>query len=69
MNNTSITTELKNAVSAGVSYFKKEELWNCIEEYAERLANKFYAEENHMKASKYFYMSNEARKRLSVKGR
>ncbi|MDF2086500.1 hypothetical protein [Bacillus pseudomycoides] len=68
MNNTSNTTELETAVLAGVSYFKKEELWDCIEEYAERLANKFYAEENHAKASKYFYISNEARKKLLAKG-
>ncbi|MCM3737652.1 hypothetical protein M3215_18095 [Bacillus cytotoxicus] len=65
---TSNTTELETAVLAGVSYFEKEELWDCIEEYAERLANNFYTEENHVKASKYFYMSNEARKKLLAKG-
>lgn len=68
LNNTSNTTELEAVVLAGVSYFKKEELWDCIEEYAERLANKFYAEEHHVKASKYFYMSNEAKKKLLAKG-
>ncbi|MED1412476.1 MULTISPECIES: RapH N-terminal domain-containing protein [Bacillus] len=68
MNNSSNTTELEAAVLAGISYFKKEELWDCIEEYAERLANKFYVEENHAKASKYFYMSNEARKKILAKG-
>ncbi|HDX9695205.1 hypothetical protein [Bacillus thuringiensis] len=68
LNNTSNTTELEAVVLAGVSYFKKEELWDCIEEYAERLANKFYAEEHHAKASKYFYMSNEAKKKLLAKG-
>jgi len=68
LNNTSNTTELETVVLAGVSYFKKEELWDCIEEYAERLANKFYAEEHHAKASKYFYMSNEAKKKLLAKG-
>ena len=68
MNNASNTTELENAVLAGISYFKKEELWDCIEEYTERLANKFYEEENHLKASKYYHMSNEARKKSLVKG-
>lgn len=65
---TSNTTELETALLAGISYFEKEELWDCIEEYAERLANNFYTEENHVKASKYFYMSNEARKKLLAKG-
>ncbi|PER52538.1 hypothetical protein COL26_27180 [Bacillus thuringiensis] len=68
MNNASNTTELETAVLAGVSYFKTEELWDCIEEYTERLANKFYTEENHVQASKYFHMSNEARKKLLAKG-
>ena len=56
------TIEIEKVVLAGVSYFETEELWECIEEYTERIANKFYAEENHFKASKYFYLSNQARK-------
>ncbi|EEM02563.1 response regulator aspartate phosphatase [Bacillus pseudomycoides] len=68
LNKSSDTLELETAILAGFSYFRKEELWDCIEEYTERLANKFYAEENHLKSSKYFYMSNEARKKLLAKG-
>lgn len=67
-NKLSDTLELETAILARFSYFRKEELWDCIEEYTERLANKFYAEENHLKSSKYFYMSNAARKKLLAKG-
>ncbi|MGK9486270.1 hypothetical protein [Bacillus tropicus] len=62
------TIEIEKVVLAGVSYFEAEELWECIEEYTERIANKFYAEENHFKASKYFYLSNQARKKSLAKG-
>lgn len=37
-------------------------------EYTEILANAFYQEENHVQASKYFYMSNEARRKYEEKG-
>ncbi|MGE6348245.1 hypothetical protein ACQKIY_27775 [Bacillus mycoides] len=60
--------KLEKVVLEGISYFEKEELWECIEEYTERIANKFYAEENHTKASKYYNLSNQARKKSLAKG-
>ncbi|WP_369902415.1 hypothetical protein [Bacillus manliponensis] len=62
------TDALEKAVLAGVSYFEKEELWDCIEEYTDRLADKFYNEDNHEKASKYYHMSKKARQKQQIKG-
>ncbi|CAI8769627.1 response regulator aspartate phosphatase C [Bacillus sp. IT-79MI2] len=65
--NTNINA-FEKAVLKGIMYFEKEELFDCIEEYAERLADKFYNENNHEKASKYYHMSKEARKKQIKKG-
>lgn len=59
---------LEKVILEGISYFKEEKLWDCVQEYTEILANAFYQEENHVQASKYFFMSNEARKKLLAKG-
>ncbi|MCT4570429.1 hypothetical protein N3930_21435, partial [Bacillus thuringiensis] len=48
--------------------FEKEELFDCIQEYTERLADKFYYENNHEKSSEYYHMSKEARKKQMIKG-
>ncbi|KEK23928.1 tetratricopeptide repeat protein [Bacillus gaemokensis] len=53
--------ELETVVLEGVSYFKDEELYDYIQENQEYLATKFYKEDNHLKASKYFYLSSQAR--------
>ncbi|WP_242223617.1 Rap family tetratricopeptide repeat protein [Bacillus cereus group sp. BfR-BA-01380] len=68
MNNNCNSLTLENVVMAGLSYFEVESLTRCVQEYTEILATVFYAEENHIKASKYFYMSNEARKKYEEKG-
>ncbi|EJR36138.1 tetratricopeptide repeat protein [Bacillus mycoides] len=62
------TGELENVVLDAISYFEKEELFDCIQEYTERLADKFYYENNHEKSSKYYHMSKEARKKQMIKG-
>ncbi|WP_044784538.1 RapH N-terminal domain-containing protein [Bacillus thuringiensis] len=62
------TDALEKAVLTGISYFEKEELFDCIEEYADRLADEFYNENNHEKASKYYHMSKKARQKQLVKG-
>ncbi|MCI4056604.1 tetratricopeptide repeat protein [Bacillus cereus] len=59
---------LEEAVIAGGSYFEREELFDCIQEYTERLADQFYNINNHEKASKYYRMSNESRKKQVAKG-
>ncbi|PFA24804.1 hypothetical protein CN373_02870 [Bacillus cereus] len=65
--NTNIES-FEKTVLEGLSYFEKEELFDCIEEYTGRLADKFYNETNHEKASKYYHMSKEARKKQMKKG-
>ena len=62
------TEELEKSVLAGIVYFEKEELFDCIEEYTDRLADRFYNENNHEKASKYYHMSKEARHKQMSKG-
>ncbi len=47
----------------GFYILRKEGLLDCIQEYTEILAMQFYKEENHVKASKYFYINNQAQKK------
>ncbi|MFD0769668.1 tetratricopeptide repeat protein [Bacillus sp. CGMCC 1.60114] len=68
MNNNSDSLMLENVILEGISYFEVENLIHCVQEYTEILAVMFYKEENEKKASKYFYMSNEARKKYEEKG-
>ncbi|EDX66466.1 MULTISPECIES: RapH N-terminal domain-containing protein [Bacillus] len=68
LNNKTSALSLEKVILKGISYFKKEKLWDCVQEYTEILANAFYQEENHVQASKYFYMSNEARRKYEEKG-
>ncbi|MED1380942.1 aspartate phosphatase (plasmid) [Bacillus mycoides] len=58
---------LETAITDGLRYFESQKLYGFIEEYAEILAKKFYQEGNHEQASKYFNISNDA-KRLLQKG-
>ncbi len=62
VNEKSPTLSLEQVVLEGITYFEKEELWGCIQEYAEMLALRFHKEENHNKASHYFHMSHKAQK-------
>lgn len=68
MNTGSDSLTLESTVLEGISYFEAENLTRCVQEYTEILATMFYKEENDKKASKYFYMSNEARKKYEEKG-
>lgn len=44
-------------------------MWDCVKEYAEVLALQFYEADNHVKASKYFYISSNAGKKHLKKER
>lgn len=55
---------LERTVLEGVLYFKEQELFEYIKEYEENLATAFYKENNHVKASHYFYSSSQAGKKL-----
>ncbi|WJE55656.1 tetratricopeptide repeat protein (plasmid) [Bacillus cereus] len=68
MNNGSDSLTLESVVLEGISYFEVENLTRCVQEYTEILATMFYKEKNEKKASKYFHMSNEARKKYEEKG-
>ncbi|WP_242267264.1 Rap family tetratricopeptide repeat protein [Bacillus cereus group sp. BfR-BA-01518] len=60
--------KLESIILAGMIYFEKENLYEYIHEYNEILAIKFYHEDDHSKASKYFYLSTKARKKSHNKG-
>ncbi|MEY8349923.1 hypothetical protein AALF16_16755 [Bacillus cereus] len=68
MNKTLSAERIENVVLEAVEYFKNHKLWEAIHEYTEKLAIKFYDEDNHHKASKYFYQSIEAHKQSMEKG-
>ncbi|MBY0599256.1 response regulator aspartate phosphatase [Bacillus bingmayongensis] len=52
--------ELEKLIIPGNEFFMKENLHEYIQEYNEKLAIKYYDEDNHIKASKYFYLSSKA---------
>ncbi|MDR4439336.1 tetratricopeptide repeat protein [Bacillus cereus] len=58
---------LERTVLKGVSYFKEQELFEFIKEYEEYLATAFYKENNHIKASHYFYSCSQAGKKVIEK--
>ena len=62
LNINSSANELEKVTVESISYFEEHSLLDCVKEYAEILAYKFYQEEKHEKASKYFYISSQARK-------
>ncbi|EMA6345120.1 hypothetical protein ACO11K_002451 [Bacillus cytotoxicus] len=68
MNKNVSSALLEPVILEGISYFEREGLWDCIQEYSEILALQFYKEENDSKASKYFYINNQARKKYLEKG-
>ncbi|MCQ6288834.1 hypothetical protein [Bacillus cereus] len=50
-------------ILAGITYFEKENLF----EYTQKLAHKFYQEDNHLKASKYFYLASKSKEKILEK--
>ncbi|MDX7989656.1 hypothetical protein FE392_20690, partial [Xenorhabdus sp. 12] len=54
LNNKVPILTLETSISEGITYFKQEKLWECVKEYADILALRFYEENNHNKASQYF---------------
>ncbi|MBC6975798.1 tetratricopeptide repeat protein [Bacillus sp. Xin] len=68
MNKKVSAEELEKAVLAGMDYFKKEELWEYIQEYTEVVAVHYHNEGNFEQSSKYFYLSYKAKKEIHRKG-
>lgn len=63
LNRDATAEKFEKVVLEGVKYFEREELYMYMQESMEELAIKFYQEDNHSNASKYFYLSTEARKK------
>uniref|UniRef100_UPI003F492018 response regulator aspartate phosphatase n=1 Tax=Bacillus multifaciens TaxID=3068506 RepID=UPI003F492018 len=59
---------LENIILKGIEYFEREELYDYIQEYQEKLAIKFYEEDLSNEACKYFYLSSKTREKLFDKG-
>ncbi|PEP59970.1 MULTISPECIES: response regulator aspartate phosphatase [Bacillus] len=68
LNNNAPAEELEKIILEGITYFDKETLYNYTQEYAEKLATKFFKESNHIKASQYFNKGLEAREKTFEKG-
>ncbi|HDT6579694.1 TPA: hypothetical protein RMI67_006344 [Bacillus cereus] len=59
---------LEKTILEVIPYFDKEQLFNYTQEYTEKLAVAFYQEDNHAKASQYFYQSHQAKEKTFEKG-
>ncbi|ENQ3078943.1 tetratricopeptide repeat protein [Bacillus cereus] len=68
INNNSCAEELEKIVLAGITYFEREELYDNVQEYYEVMATKFYEEDQHVKASKYFHLGLQAKQKAFEKG-
>ncbi|MEK4504205.1 Rap family tetratricopeptide repeat protein [Bacillus sp. FSL R12-0069] len=67
MNNKVSAEYLEKVILAGMDYFKREDLWEYVQQYSEILAVKFHREENLTKGSTYFYLSFEAKEYILKK--
>ncbi|MEH7706444.1 hypothetical protein COF68_28075 [Bacillus toyonensis] len=68
MNLNSCASDVEKAILEGISYFEREELYEYINEYTEKLATQFYKENNHVKASYYYYEASKASEKKFKKG-
>lgn len=59
---------VEEEVKKGIFYFKKQDLWDFVEEYAEVLAVRFRKLNEHEKVSDYFDVCHEAKQKLLSKG-
>ncbi|AJI09086.1 RapH N-terminal domain-containing protein [Bacillus cereus] len=59
---------LEELTLEAISFFNEQQLYNYTQEYTEQLAIKFYEEDTHIKASKYFHMSLQAKEKTFEKG-
>ena len=67
LNNSSPAKTFEKIALAGIKYFEREELYEDVQEQYETLAIKFYDENEHSEASKYFYMALQAKKKQMLK--
>jgi response regulator aspartate phosphatase F len=60
--------EIEPVVKEGFSYFEKENLFECMQDYAEKLAIKYYEENDTVKASEYFLLNSNLKKQQFERG-
>ena len=57
--------QMENVVEKALQYFKKENLWRYVQDYAEELAVRFFATNNPKKSTKFFRISYDAKQILN----
>lgn len=60
--------ELEKIVLAGNVYFERENIHEYVKEYNEKLALKFYRENDHVKSSEYFYLCSIMSEKNHLRG-
>ncbi|KFM95049.1 hypothetical protein D0U04_27445 [Bacillus clarus] len=60
--------ELEKVIMTGIYFFKKENLWGHVKEYASILGNKFYDLNKYEQASRYLHIALDADKKDLEKG-
>ncbi len=60
---------LEECIINAIMFFNNEQLFNYTQEYTEKLALAFHAEDNHSKASEYFYLSHQTKEKTFEKER
>lgn len=56
--------QLEKTVNEGISYFEKKELLGFIQDYAEKLAKRFYINHQRERAGFYYHLAHEAKEKL-----
>jgi len=59
---------LEETICSGINYFKQENLWQYVQEYAEELAICFCEEGMDNQVSKYFRIAYEAKQEITKRG-
>lgn len=61
------TEILEKTILAGMEYFKKEKLWEYVQEYYEILALQFHNDAQFEKSSSYFLLTYQAKEKILEK--
>ena len=57
--------QMENVVEKALQYFKKENMWRYVQDYAEELAVRFFAANNPKKSTKFFRISYDSKQILN----
>ena len=61
--------QLEDIIKKAIEYFKSEDLWIYVKNYAKELANRFFDMGNDKKSSKYFHLAFKAEEKLLERGK